>query len=68
MSRNYAGMKPLRGLGDPIRTEAAAWREVIAWRDARRLQITEAEKAQAYAAIAASPEASIEMKASIAPR
>lgn len=68
MSRNYTGIKPLRGLGDPIRTEAQAWREVIAWRDARHLQITEAEKEQAYAAIAASPEASIEMKASIAPR
>ena len=68
MSRNYTGIFPLCGLGDPIRTEAAAWRELIAWRDARRLQITEAQKAQAYAAIAASPEASIEMKASIAPR
>lgn len=68
MSRNYLGPFPLRDHKDPIRSEAEAWREIIHWRHLRRMPLTEQQKAQAYAAIESDPDASLQMKASIAPR
>lgn len=67
MSRNYSGIKPLKGLADPVRCEAEAWRDIVNWRHRRGVPLSDTERRQAHRALASDPDVSLEMKASVTP-
>lgn len=63
MSRNYTGILPLRGLRQPVRTEAIAWMEIINWRLAHRITVTGEQAAQADDALCRDFGCQMELKA-----
>jgi hypothetical protein len=67
MSSEEERRRPLRDHRNQVREEWQAWRDIVNDRIAARLPLTATEMQEAQAALARSPEASIELKGSILP-
>lgn len=64
MSRNYDGVFPLRGIDEPVRSEATAWLDVIRWRMAHGIVISGDDAIAAEDAITRDVACQLELKAS----